>query len=58
MMRRGAREANEESARLRLAGEMGHAIGSLTVFIAAITRLTDRVEALEKQVAELKGDPQ
>jgi len=62
-MRRGAREANEESARAAWSRDMGQAIGSLAGLIAAINALTDRVERLEQQVsardrAPKGGDPQ
>lgn len=46
-MKRGAREANEESDRLSAARRMGEAVGSMTALVAEILDLRRRVEALE-----------
>lgn len=55
MMKRGAREANEESDRLRASRAMGEALGSLAAFITAINKLTERVEQLEGRVQQLES---
>lgn len=46
-MIRGAREANEESHRTAQARALGEAIGGLAAIIAAINKLTERMEAVE-----------
>lgn len=50
MMARGAREANEESARLAVAEKIGTAAGNLA---AILNQLVSRVEALEKKLDSL-----
>jgi len=56
MMRRGAREANEESRRLAESAAMGKAIGELSAFVVAIHRLSDAVEDLRTRVRRLEED--
>jgi hypothetical protein len=47
-MRRGAREANEESDRAAASRSMGAAVGGLAAFIVEINSLKARVDALER----------
>lgn len=54
-MQRGAREANAESALAAQSKAMGEALGGMAAFIAAINKLTVRVEALEAKVDKLKA---
>jgi hypothetical protein len=49
-MRRGAREANQESD----AAAMGRAVGSMAAFIAVINRLTKRIEELDHRLAAVE----
>ncbi len=53
-MRRGAREANEESHRAAMSRDMGKALGEMTAFIFAINRLSEAIERLEGRVAALE----
>jgi len=57
-MRRGAREANEESHRTARSRAMGEAIGGLAAFVAAINRLSERVEALGLRIRHLEQGTQ
>lgn len=55
-MRRGAREANEESDRAAQARSLGEAIGGLAAFAVAINKLEARVAELEADVRDLKHE--
>ncbi|MGA0610043.1 hypothetical protein [Caldimonas sp. KR1-144] len=54
-MRRGAKEANDESAGTKYGREVGNAVGALAVAMLRVKEHEERIEALEERIKRLEG---